>query len=74
MRAPFWRQANEVRSQPPTFEATQLALDGRRQHGLGRKRILDTPLSALPWTHGVRAIITSNPADFWPFGLSAITP
>jgi hypothetical protein len=46
-----------------------------REFGLGRKRILDTHLAAVPHTAGARRLLTSNPADFAVFGvLEAVTP
>lgn len=36
---------------------------------LGRKRILDTLLAATLHRHGVRRLLTSNPADFRVFGV-----
>jgi predicted nucleic acid-binding protein len=46
-----------------------------RQFNLGRKRILDTQLAAVLHGHGVRRLLTSNPADFAVFGvLETVTP
>ncbi len=46
-----------------------------RQYNLGRKRILDTHLAAILHTHGVRRLLTSNPADFKVFGvIEMVTP
>lgn len=71
-KARFWWQAAEVKPLLPTVEATTLALAWLEHHRLGRKRILDTQLAALLWSHGVRSLITSNAADFLPFGFTVI--
>jgi hypothetical protein len=46
-----------------------------RRFNLGRKRILDTHLAAVLHTHGVRKLMTSNPADFAVFQVfDLVTP
>jgi len=46
-----------------------------REFSLGRKRILDTQLAAVLHVHGVRRLMTSNPADFTVFPvLETLTP
>lgn len=47
-------------------------LQWMRQFNLGRKRILDTQLTASLHSHGVRRLLTSNPADFAVFGVLEI--
>ena len=49
-------------------ESTALFLGWLMQHGLGRKRLLDTHLAATLWSAGVRRLMTSNPRDFTIFG------
>jgi predicted nucleic acid-binding protein len=59
----------------PTPDSTKQTILWMRQFNLGRKRILDTHLSAILYTSGVRRLLTSNPADFKIFGvLQTVTP
>jgi predicted nucleic acid-binding protein len=56
-------------------ESIHLTLEWMRRFRLGRKRILDTHLAAVLHLHGVRRLLTSNPADFTIFGVfELITP
>lgn len=41
-------------------------------HGLGRRRIADTLLAATLLSHGVKTIVTCNPADFTVFDELAV--
>lgn len=73
-KARFWWQAVEVKPLLPTVEGTALALSWLEHHHLGRKRILDTQLAALLWSHGVRSLISTNAADFHLFGFTVLVP
>lgn len=53
-------------SSPRALEQTLVWL---RQFRLGRKRVLDTHLTAILHTEGVRRLVTSNAADFAVFGV-----
>ncbi len=71
----FWWQAREVQHVYPTAESTALFLEWLAEHGLGRKRLLDTHLAATLWAAGVRRLLTSNPRDFSPFrGFELLCP
>ena len=53
----------------------RLAFDLLDVHGLGRRRIADTLLVATLLSHGVKTIVTCNPADFALFGdLAVVDP
>ena len=53
----------------------RLAFDLLDVHGLGRRRIADTLLAATLLSHGVKTIVTCNPADFTLFGdLAVVDP
>jgi predicted nucleic acid-binding protein len=59
----------------PSLASMNLTLSWMRQFNLGRKRILDTQLAAILHCHGVRRLLTSNPADFAVFSvLETVTP
>jgi predicted nucleic acid-binding protein len=59
----------------PTEASLHQSLRWMRQFNLGRKRILDTQLAAILYTHGVPRLLTSNSGDFAVFGvLEMITP
>lgn len=51
----------------PAQASINQTLHWMRQYNLGRKRILDTQLAAILYSHGVRRLLTSNPADFAVF-------
>jgi len=72
-KAHFWWNADEVQQVFPSVASTALFLEWMQRHRLGRKRILDTQLAAILWTSGVRALFTSNPADFDIFGFEVLT-
>jgi len=64
-----------VVSVEPTRASLDQTLRWIRQFNLGRKRILDTHLTAILHTHGVHRLLTSNPGDFAVFGvLETVTP
>jgi toxin-antitoxin system PIN domain toxin len=67
-RVRCWWSAKEVTPIFPTDESNELFLRWMTEHGLGRKRIIDTHLAATFWTAGARRIMTSNPGDFSTFG------
>lgn len=62
-----WRDAVEVRLIPPTQEACLLFTALMAQHRLGRKRLLDTLLSATYLTAGVHTVVTLDVRDFAMF-------
>jgi predicted nucleic acid-binding protein len=68
-RAQMWWNAVEVTQVFPTDAAVNKFLGWMRQHGLGRKRILDTFLGATYLTAGVTSLMTTNGKDFRTFGV-----
>jgi len=56
----------------PSAESLRQTLLWMRQFNLGRKRILDTHLTAVLHTAGVQRLLTSNPSDFTVFGVLEI--
>lgn len=74
-RAEFWWQAREVRQVFPTAATTTLFFRWLAEHGLGRKRLLDTYLAATYVTAEVPQILSTNARDFSLYeGLRVITP
>jgi predicted nucleic acid-binding protein len=71
-QAPFWWTAREVRHVYPSEQSTALFLEWICRYGLGRKRLLDTHLTATLWSAGVHRILTSNARDFAVFGVFEI--
>jgi predicted nucleic acid-binding protein len=70
-----WWTAREVVQVFPNDAATRQFLSWLRQFALGRKRLLDTLLAATYKEAGVLSLLTTNPADFAPFGVfTCITP
>jgi len=63
-RATDWWQSEEVVRVFPDGESTTHFLELLRKHRLGRKRLLDTMLSATFRKNGIRGIISNNEADF----------
>lgn len=63
-----WWTAREIDRVFPTGEGTKLFLEWLQQHGLGRKRLLDTLLAATYHRAGVISILTLNARDFTVFG------
>jgi predicted nucleic acid-binding protein len=53
----------------PSAQSMDLTFRWLRQFNLGRKRILDTHLAAVLSVHGIKRLMTSNPADFTVFGV-----
>jgi predicted nucleic acid-binding protein len=68
-RAQLWWTAPEVTQVFPTDSAVNTFVGWMKQHGLGRKRILDTLLGATYFTAGVTSLITTNSSDFRIFGV-----
>jgi predicted nucleic acid-binding protein len=68
-QAEIWSTAVDVQLFLPTKRAMQLFFHWMNQHGLGRKRILDTMLAATYATEGVKKIATLNEDDFRLFGV-----
>ena len=66
--AEHWWSGQSVRQIFPTAESVRLGWQWMREHGLGRKRILDTQLAATFHTHGIRRVLTSNARDYLVFG------
>lgn len=66
--AAFWSDAEEVvlvATEPLAHRQWLLWL---HEHGLGRKRLLDTLIAATWWAAGIREVFTLNPRDFEIFG------
>jgi len=66
--AELWWNGESVQQIFPTPESVRLGFQWMRQHGLGRKRILDTQLAATFYSHGVTRILTGNARDYRVFG------
>jgi predicted nucleic acid-binding protein len=70
-----WWTASDVDRVYSDSRSTGQFLDWMKQFSLGRKRLLDTMLSATYGQLGIRSILTTNPADFGVFGtFQCITP
>lgn len=67
-RAALWWNAREVTQVFPGQESVVLFLDWIAEHGLGRKRLLDTLLAATYFSSGIRSILSSNARDYGVFG------
>ena len=65
--AAFWSDAGEVTIISTEIAAHRQWLVWMEQHRLGRKRLLDTLISATWWSAGIREVFTLNPADFKVF-------
>jgi len=63
----MWWNSAEIRQIIPSDDAVQLFHTWMKEHGLGRKRILDTLLAATYATAGLTAIISSNARDYSRF-------
>lgn len=68
-KAAFWWNAREVARVFPDEECVAQFLAWMRDHGLGRKRLLDTMLAATYYGCGVTTIATSNARDYRTFGV-----
>ena len=68
-RADFWWNATEVERIVPDEQAVRQFLAWMREHGLGRKRLLDTLLAATYYGRGVTRIVSSNARDYRVFGV-----
>ena len=70
-----WWTAREVLQVFPDDAATRQFLAWLQQFSLGRKRLLDTLLTATYRQAGIQSLLTTNPADFTIFGVfQCITP
>jgi predicted nucleic acid-binding protein len=69
-----WWEAAEVERVAPTADSVGPCWAWMRQHGLGRKRLLDTLLAATYHSHGVAAILTSDARDYATFGCFEVLP
>ena len=67
--AGFWWNAREVERIVPDDQAVSQFLVWMQEHGLGRKRLLDTLLAATYYRCGVTRIVTSNARDYRVFGV-----
>lgn len=63
-----WWTAAEVVQVFPTSGTMRSFFDWLAKFSLGRKRLLDTLLSATYYEAGVKSILTTNPSDFSLFG------
>ena len=68
-KASFWWNAAEVERIVPDDQAVRRFLLWMREHGLGRKRLLDTLLAATYHESGITRIVTSNARDYRVFGV-----
>lgn len=74
-RAERWWTGAEVVAALPNEHTAAMFLGWLREHGLGRKRLLDTLLAATYLANDVSSIVTTNARDFRVFGkLSVIEP
>ncbi len=65
----------EIQTIEPNEASLHLMLQWMRKFQLGRKRILDTHLAAILYTHGITRLLTSNSGDFSIFGVfEIVTP
>ena len=68
-RADFWWNATEVERMVPDEQVVRQLLAWMREHGLGRKRLLDTLLAATYYGRGVTRIVSSHARDYRVFGV-----
>ena len=68
-KAGFWWQATEVERIVPDEQVAGQFPAWMREHGLGRKRLLDTLLAATYYRRGVTRIISSSARDYRVFGV-----
>jgi len=65
----------EIKTVESNEASLQLTLRWMRLFQLGRKRILDTHLAAILYTHGITRLLTSNAGDFAIFPVfEIVTP
>jgi predicted nucleic acid-binding protein len=67
-RAQMWWEFREVHQVFPGPDSSRLFLRWMAEHGLGRKRLLDTQLAATYYSAGVSTIVTTNARDYAIFG------
>lgn len=68
LRAEAWWNAEEVTAALPNEHTVPRFFSWFREHGLGRKRLLDTMLAATYITNDIASIVTSNARDYADFG------
>lgn len=68
-RSAIWWNLKEVKNISSSGWAVQRFHSWMLEHRLGRKRILDTMLAAIFEEHGIRHVITSDPAGFSLFNI-----
>ena len=68
-KAASWWNATEVERIFPDDQVASQFLAWMQEHGLGRKRLLDTLLAATYYRSGVTRIVTSNARDYRVFGV-----
>ena len=68
-KANFWWSAKEIERIFPQEQAVARFLAWMEEHGLGRKRLLDTLLAATYYESGITRIVTSNARDYQVFGV-----
>ncbi len=69
-----WWHAAEVRHVHPQDNAVVLFHSSMLQHGLGRKRVLDTILAATYYSAGVPAIVSTDTRDYRSFVETVVVP
>jgi predicted nucleic acid-binding protein len=68
-KANFWWNAGEVERVFPDEQVVRRFLAWMQEHGLGRKRLLDTLLAATYYESGITRVVTSNARDYRVFGV-----
>jgi predicted nucleic acid-binding protein len=68
-RTSFWWNATEVERIVPDDQVVGQFLAWMQEHGLGRKRLLDTLLAATYYRSGITRIATSSARDYRVFGV-----
>ena len=68
-KASVWWNASEVERVFPHEQVVHRFLAWMREHGLGRRRLLDTLLAATYYESGITRIVTSNARDYRVFGV-----
>ena len=68
-KANFWWNAGEVERVFPDELVVRRFLAWMQEHGLGRKRLLDTLLAATYYESGITRVVTSHARDYRVFGV-----
>ncbi|MFP4157854.1 MAG: type II toxin-antitoxin system VapC family toxin [Opitutales bacterium] len=71
-RARAWINSQETRLCYPTEDSQRRQLDWMAEHRIGRKRINDTRIASIYYTHQVTRLLTANVRDYTVFGVFEI--